>query len=150
MEFEEQDDDYEEAYGDLEDNAIIDGDEGYPLETQMDVIKWQDDPASKTIHKLFNKDMILGNISTDEMNRIEGYALMCKMAEQNNWKNTYDFFSFKIYTLLNASCSIDGFARKIRQTSFHNIRKDYTKQEQSQNKRKSLFGVFNKKAKSVF
>lgn len=90
-------------------------------ENNFEMAIWQDQPASSVIQKILNKDVVLGNINDEELRRAESYAYMCKIAEQQGWKETYNFYYFKLYFLLNISNSVGGFARKIRQTHIHNI-----------------------------
>lgn len=110
---------------------------------------WQDKPASEIVQHILNKDVVLGNINLAELKRAESYAYMCKIAEQQGWKQTYNFYYFKLYFLLNISNSVGGFARKIRQTHFHNIdRKSMSGMPQQEQSKTGNFvkGIFKKKS----
>lgn len=113
-------------------------------ETSNELVQWQDDPASKKEQPILNKDLTYGNISEIEMKRAEGYALMCKIAEQEGWEKTFQFFHFKLYGMVNLSTSVNGFGRKVRQTKIHDIsRRSMTKMEMEKERTKKLFGIVN-------
>lgn len=109
-------------------------------ENNFEMQIWQDKPASSGSQTILNKDIVLGNINDVELRRAESYAYMCKLAEQQGWVKTYNFYYFKLYLLLNISNSVGGFARKIRQSHFHSIDRNL-RQKPPQEQKSALDGI---------
>ena len=123
----------EEEMQDIQDDEEelneVDSNEVFP-ENLIELNKWQDDPAFRSMFYFINKDTVLSNLSKEDVERVKGKLDLAYQCEEMGMEKGKNFFLSLVASTLNVNCSKDGFVRKQQRTVTQEKKLDITRQKQ--------------------